>query len=92
MKRHPQIAIQSYKGFILDKVCDIIRTVFNTTKGDRKMAHKIDAAACVGCGCCKDSCPTEAIVAGDAYSIDAEKCVDCGACASTCPAGAISAS
>ena len=56
------------------------------------MAHKIDAAACVGCGCCKDSCPTEAIVAGDAYSIDAEKSVDCGACASTCPAGAISAS
>ena len=29
------------------------------------MAHKIDEATCVGCGCCKDACPTEAIIAGD---------------------------
>ena len=54
------------------------------------MAHKIDAANCVACGCCKDACPAEAISAGDTYTIDAEKCVDCGACASTCPNGAIS--
>ena len=55
------------------------------------MAHKIDAANCVACGCCKDACPAEAIIEGDTYSIDPEKCVDCGACASTCPNNAISA-
>ena len=55
------------------------------------MAHKIDAANCVACGCCKDACPAEAISEGEAYSIDPEKCVDCGACASTCPNEAISA-
>ena len=55
------------------------------------MAHKIDAAACVGCGCCKDACPTEAIAEGSPYVIDAEKCVDCGACAAQCPAEAIAA-
>ena len=55
------------------------------------MAHKIDAANCVACGCCKDACPAEAISEGDVYSIDPEKCVDCGACASTCPNNAISA-
>lgn len=55
------------------------------------MAHKIDAANCVACGCCKDVCPADAISEGDTYSIDPEKCVDCGACASTCPNNAISA-
>ncbi len=54
------------------------------------MAHKIDASKCVGCGCCKDACPAEAIAAGDpAYTIDPDKCVDCGACAATCPNEAI---
>lgn len=55
------------------------------------MAHKIDAANCVACGCCKDACPADAISEGDTYSIDPEKCVDCGACAATCPNNAISA-
>ena len=54
------------------------------------MAHKIDAAKCVACGCCKDACPAEAISAGDpAYTIDPDKCVDCGACAAGCPNEAI---
>ena len=54
------------------------------------MAHKIDAAKCVACGCCKDACPAEAISEVAAYSIDADKCVDCGACAAQCPNEAIS--
>ena len=54
------------------------------------MAHKIDAAKCVACGCCKGACPADAISEGDAYTIDPEKCVDCGACAGTCPNEAIS--
>ena len=53
------------------------------------MAHKIAADKCVACGCCKDSCPAEAISEGTPYSIDADKCLDCGACAGTCPAEAI---
>jgi MinD superfamily P-loop ATPase len=53
------------------------------------MAHKIDAANCVACGCCQSVCPAEAISAGDAYSIDPDKCLDCGACAAQCPNSAI---
>ncbi len=53
------------------------------------MAHKIDAAKCVACGCCKDACPVEAISDGATYTIDADKCVDCGACCATCPNEAI---
>jgi len=54
------------------------------------MAHKIDAAKCVACGCCKEGCPAEAISEGSpAYTIDPAKCVDCGACAAQCPNEAI---
>ena len=58
-------------------------------KGEKKMAHKIAADKCVGCGCCKDACPAEAISEGTPYVIDADKCVDCGACAAQCPNEAI---
>ena len=60
-----------------------------TRKEKRKMAHKIAADKCVGCGCCKDACPAEAISEGTPYVIDADKCVDCGACAAQCPNEAI---
>ena len=55
------------------------------------MAHKIAADKCVGCGSCKEVCPTEAITEGSPYVIDAGKCVDCGSCAAQCPAEAIAA-
>ena len=56
------------------------------------MAHKIAADKCVGCGCCKEACPAEAISEGTpSYTIDPAKCVDCGACAAQCPAEAIAA-
>ena len=58
-------------------------------KGEGTMAHKIAADKCVGCGCCKDACPAEAISEGTPYTIDADKCVDCGACAAQCPNEAI---
>ena len=62
-----------------------------TNKEKTKMAHKIAADKCVGCGCCKEACPAEAITEGTPYAIDPAKCVDCGACAAQCPSEAISA-
>ena len=53
------------------------------------MAFKIDPEICTACGDCIDSCPVEAIVAGDAYHIEEDTCIDCGACESTCPRNAI---
>ena len=61
----------------------------NSIKEKTTMAHKIAADKCVGCGCCKDACPAEAISEGNPYTIDPDKCVDCGACAAQCPNEAI---
>ena len=63
----------------------------NKLKEEDIMAHKIAADKCVSCGCCKDTCPAEAISEGTPYAIDPDKCVDCGACAAQCPSEAISA-
>jgi len=53
------------------------------------MAYKI-TDACIACGACKESCPSEAIKEGDPiYTIDADLCIDCGACVDTCPNEAI---
>lgn len=52
------------------------------------MAYKI-SDECVACGACADSCPVEAISAGDKYTIDADKCISCAACVDTCPVSAI---
>jgi ferredoxin len=55
------------------------------------MAYKI-TDKCTVCGKCKESCPVEAISAGEKkYAIDPEKCVDCGVCAGECPSEAIEA-
>ncbi len=52
------------------------------------MAYKINDD-CIACGACADSCPVEAIIAGDEkYTIDPEKCIDCGACSDACPVDA----
>jgi len=52
------------------------------------MPHRI-TDDCTACGSCMDSCPSEAIKAGDKYSIDPDLCIDCGVCVDTCPVGAI---
>ncbi len=53
------------------------------------MAYKI-TDSCTACGSCEDSCPSEAINAGDEqYTIDAGLCIDCGSCVDACPTGAI---
>lgn len=53
------------------------------------MAYTI-TDACISCGVCAETCPTDAISEGDSqYNIDADACVDCGACASDCPTEAI---
>jgi formate hydrogenlyase subunit 6/NADH:ubiquinone oxidoreductase subunit I len=53
------------------------------------MAYKI-SDACSACGTCKDTCPVEAISAGEPiYKIDADTCIDCGSCVDSCPMSAI---
>lgn len=52
----------------------------------------VDAAACTGCGACRDVCPDGAItMEGDAAAMDAARCLGCGQCLAVCPAGAIAA-
>ncbi len=53
------------------------------------MAYKI-TDDCTACGSCVDSCPSEAIKAGEEkYNINADECIDCGSCEEACPVSAI---
>ncbi|WP_428561881.1 MAG: 4Fe-4S dicluster domain-containing protein [Solidesulfovibrio sp. DCME] len=52
----------------------------------------IDAAACAGCGACRDVCPDGAIALDDGVAaLDDSRCLGCGQCLAVCPAGAIAA-
>ncbi|MCK9151959.1 tungsten-dependent formylmethanofuran dehydrogenase subunit FwdF [Methanobacterium alcaliphilum] len=69
--------------------------------GDQNRQLKHDNNQCVGCGICRDVCPTHAINLGpvlpiargliemDNINIDSDKCALCGICASSCPFGAL---
>ena len=53
------------------------------------MPFKI-TSECTTCGTCKDSCPADAIKAGEPqYTIDPDLCIDCGSCVDVCPMKAI---
>jgi len=50
----------------------------------------VDPAKCVaGCSSCQDSCPTQAITAGDKPAIDLGRCLFCTDCERACSDGAI---
>ncbi len=52
------------------------------------MAYKI-TEECIACGACAESCPENAISAGEPiYVIDPAKCNDCNTCAEVCPVDA----
>lgn len=46
---------------------------------------------CVGCGCCLNTCPKNAIsIKNGVYAlVDNSKCVGCGLCKKACPASII---
>ena len=51
-----------------------------------------DHTLCIGCGSCREACPSGAVVFGEkAVLIDREKCTGCLSCADACPATAMSA-
>jgi NAD-dependent dihydropyrimidine dehydrogenase PreA subunit len=56
------------------------------------MAAKIDADACIGCGCCEGACPMEIIELQDdvAVLVDPDSCTECGSCVDACAVEAIS--
>jgi ferredoxin len=55
----------------------------------RPVAH-VDPERCVGCGACREVCPTGSIKVEYDHAVVAEGCIGCGICVEECPAGALS--
>lgn len=60
-----------------------------TSKKKRKPV--VDAALCVACGECAETCPRSVIsVPGGLHArVEYSRCAGCGACAAVCPASVI---
>lgn len=54
------------------------------------MAVNVDTDACIACGACADTCPTDALTVTDVAVCDADACIDCGSCVAVCPTDALS--
>lgn len=54
------------------------------------MAIRLDAEACIGCGCCSDVCGQGALGLEQKAIVLESRCVDCGQCVALCPVGALS--
>ena len=50
----------------------------------------VDEAKCIGCGACRDVCPTRAIFVDKVALVDSRRCIGCGRCIDGCPKGALS--
>ncbi len=73
-----------YQEHILEKNCPAGVCKALTT-------FSIDEDSCRGCGACKKSCPSDAILGSlkSPHKIDTEKCVKCGSCIDSCSFKAI---
>lgn len=58
------------------------------------MAYTIDLAACINCGLCRRTCPTDTIryftTGHRTHVIQPQGCIDCDLCAQACPVDCIS--
>lgn len=54
------------------------------------MAARVDPDKCLGCFCCVEVCPQNALkVVNEKVVVDEDECDECGACTEVCPNDAI---
>ncbi len=81
-------------GFALPPATRATSGIFTFVRAIRKhvtASPRVDAAKCIGCGVCAQSCPPGAIaVASERAEIDHRRCIRCFCCQEMCPEGAVS--
>jgi polyferredoxin len=66
-------------------------TLLSVTSKRSPRGFAIDSEACIDCGLCEKSCPTEAVSHGDSTRIiDQRECIGCLECVKVCPVDAVS--
>jgi formate hydrogenlyase subunit 6/NADH:ubiquinone oxidoreductase subunit I len=54
-----------------------------------RLRAQTDPEKCVGCGICREVCPTGAVSLEQTARVDPSRCIGCGRCVEACPREAI---
>jgi len=91
--KEEELQVLKKKARVIEiRISSLKKRINELERGHKPLAYMVDVdiERCVGCGACRDVCPTGAISVQETARVDRKTCIGCGRCAEQCPRGALS--